>query len=316
MKLVSLIISILSLSALSLSAQNGPVNRNPNFLEAIPRNPDVHLLQQDNEVYTVKYIPNVIYAHKDSQDLSLQLFIPQNKAKKNQTFPCIVFIKGSAWMKQNVYSNIPQIAQFARRGYVIAVVEYRPTPKAVFPAQRMDALDAFAFMKEHAKAYHVDPNNMFVWGDSSGAHTALFTAIRVGNDTVPEMNGVIAYFPPTNLLVMKDDSTAATTGDGKSPEGLLMGGVSVSENPEKAKEISPWFYIRKEESLPPIFLAHGTKDRVVPFSQSDILANKLKEEDKEYEFYALRNADHGSWEFWTEEMFDKVDAFIKRHLKE
>ena len=60
---------------------------------------------------------------------------------------------------------------------------------------------------------------------------------------------------------------------------------------------------------------HGTKDHVVPFSQSDSLANELEKYGREYEFHALRNADHGSWQFWTPEMLDLVEAFIKEHLK-
>lgn len=56
-------------------------------------------------------------------------------------------------------------------------------------------------------------------------------------------------------------------------------------------------------------------DRVVPFSQSDALANELEKYGRAYEFYALRRADHGSWQFWTPEMLDRVDAFIRKHLK-
>lgn len=67
--------------------------------------------------------------------------------------------------------------------------------------------------------------------------------------------------------------------------------------------------------MPPVFLAHGTKDRVVPFSQADLLANEMEKNGCEYEFYALRNADHGSWQFWTEAMLDKVEKFIVKHLK-
>ena len=305
----------LVVSAVSLSAQNGPRNNQKDFPEAIPTNSEVRYVEQEAEQYKVSYLPDVVYAHKDGKPLSLQLFIPQTKEKSDQTYPCIIFVKGSAWMKQRMYDNIPQVAQFARRGYVIALVEYRPTPDAVFPAQRNDALDAFYYMKSHAKEYHVNPNNMFVWGDSSGAHTALFTALSVDNDTVPEINGIIAYYPPTDLLVMKDDPTAATTGDAKSPEGLLMVKVGLEEDPELAKRISPLYYINEDVALPPIFLAHGTKDRVVPFSQSDRLANKLQESHKKYEFHALRNADHGSWEFWTEPMYDKVESFIQDYFK-
>ena len=53
----------------------------------------------------------------------------------------------------------------------------------------------------------------------------------------------------------------------------------------------------------------------MPFSQSDSLANELEKYGREYEFHALRNADHGSWQFWTPEMLDLVEEFIKQHLK-
>lgn len=85
--------------------------------------------------------------------------------------------------------------------------------------------------------------------------------------------------------------------------------------PEAAMAASPLYYIKDADDLPPVFLAHGTKDRVVPFSQSDSLANELEKYGREYEFHALRNADHGSWQFWTPEMLDMVEAFIKEHLK-
>lgn len=137
----------------------------------------------------------------------------------------------------------------------------------------------------------------------------------MNNDSLPPINGIIAYFPPTDVLHMKDDPTAATKGDENSPEGLLIGKVAVEDAPEKAKAASPYYYIADNKNMPPVFLAHGTKDRVVPFSQADLLANELQKQGVEYEFHALRNADHGSWQFWTDKMYDRVETFIKKHLK-
>lgn len=295
-------------------AQNGPRNNMKNFPEAIPTNSKVQYLAQDKEIDKVTYLKDVIYAHSDGIDLKLQIMIPAPYEKTDKTYPCLLFVRGSAWMKQNLYTDIPQLSRFARRGYVVAIVEYRHSGVATFPAQRTDAIAAVNFMKQHAKEYHVDTNNMFVWGSSSGAHIALFTGLQIDNDTVPEINGIIAYFPPTDILRMKDDPTAATTGDENSPEGLLIGKIAVADAPEKAKAASPYYYIAQNKQMPPVFLAHGTKDRVVPFSQSDLLANEMEKQGVTYEFHALKNADHGSWQFWTEEMFDRVEAFIKKHL--
>ncbi len=306
--------------SLILNAQNGPRNNSKNFPEAIPTNKKVQLFNQTKEIYALNYQKDVVYATKEGVDLKLQIVNPKPYDQPNKTFPCILYVRGSAWMKQNLYVDVPQISAMAKRGYVVAIVEYRSSDVAVFPAQRNDAISAVLFMKENAEKYHIDANNIFVWGSSSGAHTALFTGLHLKdsegkNDTLPSINGIIAYYPPTDVLHLKDDPTAASKGDENSPEGLLIGKIAVWDAPEKAKEASPLYYIKDNKDMPPVFLAHGTKDRVVPFSQSDLLANELEKNGCEYEFHALRNADHGSWQFWTQEMLDKVEAFVLKHLR-
>lgn len=301
--------------AAAAGAQNGPRNNSRDFPEARPTNDRVQLVEQTDEIYKLAYLKDVVYATKEGQPLKLQIVLPQPYDDGQERFPCVLFVRGSAWMKQRLYSEVPQISALAKRGYVVAIVEYRPSEVATFPAQRNDALSAVEYMREHADEYRVDDKNLFVWGSSSGAHTALFTGLHLDNDSLPAINGIIAYFPPTDLLHLKDDPTAASKGDATSPEGLLIGGKAVWEAPEKAREASPLYYIRDAADLPPVLLAHGTMDRVVPFSQSDALANELEKYGREYEFYALCRADHGSWQFWTPEMLDRVDAFIRKHLK-
>ncbi len=301
--------------AAAACAQNGPRNNSKDFPEAVPTNDKVQMLDQTDEIYKLTYLKDVVYATKDGLDLKLQVVLPQPYDDAPKRFPCILYVRGSAWMKQDLYSDVPQISAMAKRGYVVAIVEYRPSEVATFPAQRDDAISAIKYMKEHADEYCIDDMNIFVWGSSSGAHTALFTGLHMNNDTLPAINGIIAYFPPTDLLHLKDDPTAASKGDTTSPEGLLIGKVAVWEAPEKAMEASPLYYIKNASDMPPVFLAHGTMDRVVPFSQADALANEFEKYGREYEFYALRRADHGSWQFWTPEMLDKVDVFIKKHLK-
>ena len=306
--------ALCSLTA-AAGAQNGPRNNSRDFPEAIPTNNRVQMVEQTNEIYKLTYLKDVVYTTKEGQDLKLQIVLPQPYDDEQKRFPCILYVRGSAWMKQQLYADVPQISALAKKGYVVAIVEYRPSEVATFPAQRNDALSAIAYMKEHADEYRLDDRNLFVWGSSSGAHTALFTGLHLGNDTLPAINGIIAYCPPTDLLHLKDDPTAASKGDATSPEGLLIGGKAVWEVPEKAREASPLYYIREADDLPPVLLAHGTMDRVVPFSQADALANELEKYGREYEFYALRRADHGSWQFWAPEMIDRVDAFIRTHLK-
>lgn len=274
--------------------------------------------EQKNIHYNIEYIPNVVYARKDNTDLTLQIMIPRLlNVDTNAKYPLIVYIQGSAWRKQNVYRNLVALGDFARRGYVVSIVEYRPSDTAVFPAQIEDTRDAIKFMLDNADKYNADTNNLFVWGDSSGGHTALFTAIPLteNDNTIPNINAIISYYPPTDLFEMRNDPLGSTTGDAESPEGILIGRKNVYDYPEEAKKISPYYEISKAKELPPIFLVHGTGDNLVPFNQSKILADKLKEENRVYKFYALKDADHGDWQFWTKDMFDVVEEFINKYKK-
>ena len=140
-----------------------------------------------NEHAQIKKIPiealkkhsNVEYAHIDGTTLHLQIITPQtrNTKESDETYPCIVYVQGSAWMKQNINAKLGLLARLSERGYVIAVVEYRHSGIAPFPAQAVDTRHAIRYVKLHAKEYKADANQMYVGGDSSGGHTAFFHSL-------------------------------------------------------------------------------------------------------------------------------------------
>ena len=128
------------------AAQNGPRNNSRDFPEAIPTNDRVQMLNQTDELWKLTYLKDVVYATKDGHDLKLQIVMPQPYDDTQWRFPCIMYVRGSAWMKQDLYADVPQISAMAKRGYVIAIVEYRPS-EATFPAQRDDAVTAIEYMR-------------------------------------------------------------------------------------------------------------------------------------------------------------------------
>ena len=98
----------------------------------------------------VRYIPNVEYECVDGVSRVLQILVPNSRNAKaprpgerpaSRNYPCIVYVQGSAWMRQDVYGNLPGIARLADRGYVVAVVQYRDSSVTSFPRQcRMRAM--------------------------------------------------------------------------------------------------------------------------------------------------------------------------------
>ncbi|MEZ5072486.1 MAG: alpha/beta hydrolase [Bacteroidales bacterium] len=269
---------------------------------------------------TLRYAPDVVYATRG--DLNLHLQIVSGRAET--PMPCLVYIQGSAWMKQNVYGNLPQLILFAQRGFAVAVVEYRPSDVAPFPAQVQDARSAVRFLRKNAERYNLDPDNIFLWGDSSGGHTAVFAGITSGMPVFDagdypefsdEVNAIVDYYGPTDVSKMNDFPSSMDHVQPDSPEGKLLGGVNVLENLEMARRASPMTYIRADRAIPPLFIAHGDVDALVPFNQSDLLALKLEKEGKDFEFYLLKGADHGTAEFWSDPMFARVEAFLRRNMR-
>ena len=269
-----------------------------------------------NTDYEVEVLKNIVYVERDDMPLHVHILYPKGT---NGTLPCIVYVPGSAWMKQNIDMGIPNMTRIAAKGFVVAIVEYRHSAVGKFPSQVQDAKTAIRFMRKNAGTYHVDTNNIFVWGDSSGGHTALFVGLTQGNQEIDtdiygeysaKVNAVINYFGPAELAKMSDFPSMMNHALPDSPEGILIGG-SVPDNPEAARKASPVYYVTSNAA--PVFMAHGDKDMLVPLNQSDLVAEALDKAGVSYEYYCLLGAGHGSREFWTDELIDKVMAFIKNY---
>lgn len=268
----------------------------------------------------VGYIPNVEYVNMGGVPLHLQILRPYTRNEPDKKLPCVVFVQGSAWFKQDVYAQIPMLARLAERGYVVAIVEYRHSEIAAFPAQIMDAKNAIRFMRVHANEYNIDPDNIVISGDSSGGHTAMYAGIlHTDNDIETNMFpgvsaepiGIVNYYGSTS--VMSDDSNPIQVLHclPDSPEGMVMGHVNLNENPELKMKLSVECNIDENTQVAPTIILHGSKDRLVNTEGSVKLYQKMKECGKDVKLYIIKGADHGGAEFWTRDIIDIVDGFIK-----
>ena len=270
----------------------------------------------------IEYLHDVEYARVQGISLYLQILRPFTRNQPEKLWPCMVFVQGSAWGRQDVYKKIPMLARLAGKGYVIAVVQYRHSGQASFPAQAQDARNAIRFMRKNGLRYSADPEKIIAAGDSSGGHTAMFAAIL--EDDQEETNlypgvsakvkGIIDYYG--SVTAMLEDGFPSTVNHHMpdSPEGMEMGGVNLRERPDLCRTLSVEENIHEETPLPPVLIFHGTKDRTVSTRQSVILYQKLKELGKETELYLIQGADHGGAAFWTEEVCAVADRFMKKCL--
>ena len=91
-----------------------------------------------------------------------------------------------------------------------------------------------------------------------------------------------------------------------------IGGKSLHDHPEDVYPTNPVVHLQPDRKTPPILIMHGGRDPLVPFNQSCILYEALKQMDKEVEFVKLKNAGHGWGGFMSETALNIVENFIKR----
>ena len=271
--------------------------------------------------YEIGYIKDVPYIKRGDRQLYLQIIRPWCTG---DNLPCIVFIPGSAFHEQDVYGRVANLSHLAMRGFVVAALEYRGSECAAFPAQTLDAKAGVHYMREHAKEYDINPDHIFIMGDSSGGHTAMMAAFSYGvsdieedgfRSEIPIVKGVIEHYGPTNFMTMNDEPSSQDHRTPDSPEGCEIGCKAVLEHPELVAPTIIANYVSRERELPPILMFHGTNDELVPFGQACELHDALRNAGKDVTFYQVIGAHHGGREFWTKEVLDIEEAFIKRLCK-
>ena len=236
----------------------------------------------------------------------------------------ILHVQGSAWKKQDVYKRVGVMEELAKKGFVTAILQYRESEIAPFPAPVEDAKTGIRFLRKNAEQFKIDPENIFLMGDSSGGNTAFITAFTADMDCMDtgvykeyscKVNAVIDLYGVSCVKIKEDFPTTPNQGEPDSPEGLEIGSKNVYEHPELSDQITCMNYVKKELPSPPVLMMHGTADDTVAPNQSIQLYKKLKEEEKDATFYLVEGADHGHPYFWCEPTLSLIEQFFKKHMK-
>ncbi|MGE4352610.1 MAG: prolyl oligopeptidase family serine peptidase [Oscillospiraceae bacterium] len=268
-------------------------------------------------------VPNIVYACQN-RPLHLQLLKPVTPIPEKR-YPLIVYVQGSGFRAQEIFKPVLQMARFVQSGYLVACVEYRHTDEGcLFPTQICDVKTAIRFLRQHAGEYQIDVDRIGIWGDSSGGHTAAMVGVTSGIEEFDNPNDDKSYSCDVKCVVdfygiadmVKQAKLKITPeqleyfkGD---PIQKLFGG-KIDENMGLIKKACVMPYITSGKKLPPFLLIHGDEDDKVPFWQSIILYNALKECNASAEFYKVKGGGHGH-RTWTPEVMAIVEKFLQAYL--
>ena len=256
-------------------------------------------------------------AYGDKARNQLDIYVPDEVSNP----PIVVFIHGGRWFR-NDKTQIElhdRVNLLLDAGIAIASINYTFTDEAIWPAQLDDLRKAFDFVRENGETYGYDASEVAVWGQSSGAHLALWAAFDQAQSPDTRLDALVSWYAPSDLFALIPDRSADDVTDKgnlaeePTPESLLIG-APVAENKALADAASPVFFLDTlagDTPLPPTLLVHGTEDFVVSPLQTERLfaAMQARPGASQVDLRRVEGASHGGDGFNTE--VAPVIAFLK-----
>lgn len=310
------------------------------------------LYSDARSAYEVTYTPNIVFAHRETGDLALQLLSPvppdlpkpQHHAlyarmdkehkrpeppRDTRVFPLIVDVPGSGWSGAEGYAHVPRMVELAKQGFVVASIAYRGTFKddVRFPAAVQDTKEAIRFLRANASVYHIDPEHVTLLGDSSGGHTVAMAALtgeesrfNIGDnlDQSTKVNACVIFYGPNDLLNLVPDRIKEgkhlRPGEGEFPfEAREIFKEDFLKDPEgMLSDASPINYIRSGERLPAFLFLQGEEDPIIPMAQGLRFCDKVRECGGRAEFVKIAAGGHGAG-CWSPEAMQLVAQFLKAY---
>lgn len=284
LRFTALVIAVAGLSGLSLSAE-----------------PEVRIEKN------VSYLPA---ERKEKADL----YLPAATADKKH--PALVIIHGGGWTGgiKDAAREINIGTTLAKEGYVCMSIDYllhdAASDKPCWPQNLHDCKTAVRWLRANADRLKVDVEHIGVIGGSAGGHLASMVGVTQAKDGLDPagpygefscaVNCVVDLYGPTDLVARGKAISALRA----TPKG----------NPELYRQFSVTTYLDKND--PPFLILHGTADKTVDVSQSEILAKALGNVGVEHHLEIIPDAPHTfHLQPKQKDLRPMVIAFFNKHLK-
>jgi dipeptidyl aminopeptidase/acylaminoacyl peptidase len=273
-------------------------------------------------------VETLTFALPDGTKLHGYLSLPP-QYREGERFPAIFLIPGGKgidkpkpWGRARSYLKRKEIKEHLRPNYVVLSVEYY----SEYFGDPKEFESMSAALKMLAGLPQVDPARIASVGQSHGGYLSLMcvtepsihpkpkAAVSVSGvvdlatfvDYMQKEENVRMGFLPQEVYYYATIDVTRTLGWPPDRDAKTRGNYA---------RRSVLTYIPKLQA--PILFAHGTGDRVVPFSQAQMLRQALEQNQKTFEFVEIPTTKKikGHLIFHYEDIvWRKIEAFLKKYL--
>ena len=239
---------------------------------------------------------DVIYGRVEGSALLANLSYPDGPALK----PAIISVHGGRWRAGNrADASSIKVAQWAEFGFFAMSIDYRLVGGSPAPAPYLDLLCAIRWLHAHADEYRIDPERVYLIGQSAGGQMVSLMA-TLGEGGFPRVGGWEKARSDVRAVI----SVAATYELNSLSWGDLW--TPVTGKVDEARSLaSPITHVGPANK--PILVIHSDDDKSVPVQQAVDMAEKLKTHGVHHRFVHYTDRGHMGI---TDEVIKEARAFI------
>ena len=249
----------------------------------------------------------VVYKTVGKRQLEFDVYYPATGTAK--PCPVIVYTHGGGWAAGNRSgaargSFAVLFKELTKKGFCVVSVDYRLYRKGGPVRMRdcvIDCKDAIRYLVKNRKELSIDPEKLFVFGDSAGGHIAqmlLLTPpeILAGDADLAGVDykvvGGVSWYGPCDFenqdLFNHDDRPDFR--DRFGPRILGGGEVTPKEKLRLYREMSPVKFLK--ETSPPLLMIQGDKDTTIPVKHAYHMEKKAGELEAAVQTLIVKNSGH------------------------
>ena len=239
---------------------------------------------------------DVIYGRVEGSALLANIAYPDGPALK----PAIISVHGGRWRAGNrADASSIKVTQWAEFGFFAMSIDYRLVGGSPAPAPYLDMLTAIRWLHAHAEDYRVDPERVYLIGQSAGGQMVSLFA-TAGEAGFPRVGGWEKARTDVRAVI----SVAATY----ELNGLSWGNLwtPVSGNVEDARRhASPITHVGP--AMKPLLIIHSDDDKSVPVQQANEMAAKVAGTGVKHRYVHYTDKGHMGI---TDDVIKEARAFI------